>query len=100
MAPRVTIGSRLRVPDRTAARQVDTETVLLNLESGIYFGLDEVGSRMWQLIAAGVPLADAHRTLLEEYDVEPAQLEFDLIHLVEQLVAHRLVDADVGDRPE
>jgi len=96
MAPGVTLASRVRVPDSTAARQVDTETVLLNLESGIYFGLDEIGTRMWQLIARGTPLAEARSALLDEYEVEPERLESDLIHLVEELAGHGLVVVDPG----
>jgi len=94
MAPRVTMTSRVRVPDTTATRQVDDELVLLNLESGIYFGLDSTGTRMWQLIAGGAALGEARQTLLDEYEVEPARLEADLVRLVEELAARGLLRLD------
>lgn len=91
MAARVTMGSVVRVPQSTAAREIDTETVLLNLETGIYFGIDEVGTCIWRVIAAGGTLADAGRAILDEYDVEQAQVESDLVRFVQDLADRMLV---------
>jgi len=91
MAARVTMRSVVRVPESTAAREIDTETVILNLESGIYFGIDEVGTCIWRVIAAGGSLADAERAILDEYDVEPARLESDLLRFVQDLADRMLV---------
>jgi hypothetical protein len=67
-------------------QEIGGEGVILDLASASYFGLDEVGVRLWQLLKTDPSLQAAHETLLQEYAVEPAQLEQDLIKLVGQLV--------------
>ena len=72
-------------------RQLEDGAVLLDLESGVYFGLDEVGTRVWALlIERGTPgaVCDA---LLEEFDVEPAVLTGDVLRLVGELQQNGLV---------
>jgi Coenzyme PQQ synthesis protein D (PqqD) len=65
--------------------------VLLNLAEGKYFTLDDVGSRMWQLMSEHRQLKAAHQALLQEYEVEPEQLEKDLLELTNRLVDHGLL---------
>lgn len=59
-------------------------TILLDLDSGRYWGLDEVGTRVWALLKRGVDVADIVGRLEEEYDVARATLEADLEALVRQ----------------
>ena len=77
-------------------RDVGGEAVLLNLDSETYFGLDAVGTRMWQVLTTSPSLAAAHATLLTEYTVTPELLEHDLIELVDRLVAHGLLVVSDG----
>lgn len=79
------------VPDDVIFRELGGEAVLLNLESGIYFGLDPVGTRAWQLIVEHGCLERVHERLLEEYDVAPAALEADLLSLFSDLSRHGLL---------
>ena len=65
------------------SQEVSGETVLLDLNSENYFGLDEVGTRVWQLIESCGNLQQVYDTMLAEFAVEPDQLEDDL----EQLLA-------------
>jgi len=44
---------RVVIPERLLVQQLNCETVILDLDSGTYFGLDEVGTRVWQLLAQG-----------------------------------------------
>jgi hypothetical protein len=67
---------------RVLFQEVEGETVLLDLESEIYFGLDAVGTRIWQLIQESGDLLTIYNTLLEEYDVEERQLHSDLEALI------------------
>ena len=60
------------------SQEVSGETVLLDLRSECYFGLDSVGTRIWQLIRDSGELRAIYNTLLEEYEVEEAQLQADL----------------------
>jgi hypothetical protein len=79
-------NTRVYAPDSVLARELDGESVLLNLENETYFGLDEVGTRMWALLTAAPSIQAAYETLLAEYDVDPARLRQDLEALVGQLV--------------
>ena len=45
------------------------EAVILNLDSGIYYGLNEVGARIWELVQQPQSFSELLRILLEEYDV-------------------------------
>jgi hypothetical protein len=71
-------------------RELDGEAVILNLESGSYFGLNAVGTRIWHLIQQDGHLKTVFDTLLREYDVEAAALERDLLDLVARLAEARL----------
>lgn len=65
-------------------QEIGGEGVILDLASSSYFGLDEVGVRLWQLLKENPSLQTAWEILLSEYEVAPAQLEHDLIKLVDQ----------------
>lgn len=79
------------VPDHVFARHIGEEVVILNTESGTYFGLDPVGARAWALIAEGASLNAVCEVLLDEYEVEPDQLERDITKLVQDLRDHGLL---------
>jgi hypothetical protein len=72
------------------------ESVLLNLQTGRYFGLDEVGTRMWAALTTAESLQAAFDALLAEYAVEGERLERDLRDLVEKLVKQGLVEVHGG----
>ena len=70
---------------------VADEVVILDLKSGVYHGLEEVGARAWELMAEERPVSEVRDQLLEEYEVEPQQCESDLLRLLEELRSHGLV---------
>lgn len=72
-------------------REIDGETVLLDMQSENYFGLDEVASRIWQLICAGSTTRVIYDTLLSEYDVAAQKLEKDLHDCLKYLVTAGLI---------
>ena len=80
-------------PSDVVAREVGEETMLLNLASGTYFGLDPVGGRFWQLLEEGKSATEARDALLQQYDVAPEELDRDLEKLLADLAAHGLVSA-------
>ena len=90
----VTLNSKITVPQDVLFRDVAGEAVVLNLETGKYFGLDEVGTRMWALLAEHGRVETAYRTLLGEYEVNAEQLESDLFKLIDDLAAHELLKID------
>jgi hypothetical protein len=65
--------------------------VILSLQSDGYYSLDDVGTRMWNVVTTAPSIAAARDALLEEYDVDPARLEQELIELVERLADEGLV---------
>jgi len=78
----------------TLYRDVQGEGVLLHLDSGQYFGLDEVANRVWQLIVEKNALGDVEAALLNEFNVEPPRLSEDLQRLVDELVAKKLIEVE------
>ena len=72
-------------------RELSGEAVLLNLESGVYYGLDAVGTRVWSLLTANHPLSKVCSIMLEEFDVAPDVLEHDVMRLVGELCEKGLV---------
>lgn len=68
------------------------EAVILNLKSGVYYGLNSVGVRIWQLIQEPKAVTTIRDTLLEEYEVQPDCCERDLLALLRELAAVGLVE--------
>jgi hypothetical protein len=87
-----------------STQQVSTElphrdgqhTVILGLRDGVYFELNDVGARIWQLLQQPRSLQAVLATLLDEYDVNPAQCEADLLALVENMLSRGLVEIRDG----
>ena len=73
------------------SQEVSGETVLLDLESENYFGLDAVGTRIWQLIKENDDLQAIYNTLLEEYEVEEQRLQTDLEAILGEITQLGLV---------
>lgn len=91
----LSLNQRLIVPSTVVARSIAGESVLLNLDTETYFGLDAVATRMWTLLTGCNTVRDAYVTLLEEFDVEAGQLSADLTNFIEDLVAYGVVE--LGD---
>jgi hypothetical protein len=73
-------------------RQLDDEAVLLNLQTGSYFGLDPVGTRIWLLIIQHGSLARILAAMVEEYAADPEVIERDLLELSRQFCTKGLAD--------
>ncbi len=85
------LSDKVSIPTQVMARTVGDETVILDLASGTYFGLDPVGARIWQLMADGQTLGAICETLLNEYEITRETLEDDILRLTEELRAKGLV---------
>jgi hypothetical protein len=70
---------------------VDGELVLLNLDSGQYFGLNRTGTRIWELLGSTPHLDDVERVLAEQYRIEPSRARQDLDELIAELERAGLV---------
>ena len=71
---------------------VEGESVLLNLASESYFGLGDVGTRMWSVLTVSPSIESAYETLLSEFEVSGDQLREDLGGFVATLLDHGLVE--------
>ncbi|MDB4906944.1 MAG: hypothetical protein JWO05_1728 [Gemmatimonadetes bacterium] len=72
------------------------ETVILGLDDGLYYGLDGVGSRVWSLLAEPRSVAALRDAIVDEYDVDAATCEADLVTLLEDLLQRGLVSIHDG----
>lgn len=92
----ISFGGRVTVPAHVVMQDVEGECVLLNLDSECYFGLDEVGTRMWAVLTAAASIQEAYEALLAEYDVAPEVLREDMEELIGQLVENSLLELADG----
>lgn len=95
----VTLKDQVSAPPHVLVRFLDRESVLLNLDTEQYFGLDETGTRMWQVVTASPNVDAAYQELLAEFDVEPQLLCEHLTDLLGRLVENGLLQvlpANVG----
>jgi hypothetical protein len=88
----VTLSDRLRVPQGVLVSGLQQESVLLNLESERYFGLDDIGTKMFSVLSSSDSIEAAYKTLLSEYEVEPEALKNDLLSLAGNLVEQGLLE--------
>jgi hypothetical protein len=92
MAQRPSLDLRLRIPEGILCHDFQGEMVLLNLNTGVYFGLNQVGTRAWELIQTHQSLKKVVEILLDEYEVPPDQCTQDLLELVEHMKESRLLE--------
>jgi hypothetical protein len=88
------LASRIAIPDDVLFRDLEGEAVILSTESGRYYGLDEVGTRMWNLLSQHGQIEPVYQALLAEYDVAEDRLQQDLLDLVDKLAAEGLLQVD------
>jgi hypothetical protein len=79
------------IPPQVMSRLVGDETVLLDLASGIYFGLDGVGKRIWEAVADGSSLGEAASVIVAEFDVDASTAEADVLKFAGELVERGLL---------
>ncbi|HEU4556991.1 MAG TPA: PqqD family peptide modification chaperone [Longimicrobium sp.] len=71
---------------------LEGEAVILNLADGVYYGLDGVGARIWELLREPRRVAELAGTVAAEYDVDPGRAEHDVVALLAELLDRRLVE--------
>jgi hypothetical protein len=86
----VALDSTVSPSDDAVFRELEGESVLLNLETGMYYGLDAVGTRTWQLASVDGSLRAVRDALVQEYDAAPDLIERDLLTLADALVGKGL----------
>lgn len=92
----ISINSIVVAAKDQVSSDLGEEAVILSLNKGVYYGLDEVGARIWDLIQEPKAVSQIRDLLLDEYNVEPERCERDLLALLEELVAEDLVEVQDG----
>lgn len=85
------LNVQYQVHPEAFATEVDNQVVILEYESGTYFTLNEVGSRVWQLLTQGNTVQAILNQLLQEYDVSKERLHQDLLNIVKELQVKGLI---------
>lgn len=86
------LSGGVQVPETVLFRELEGESVLLDLDSERYYGLDDVGTRMWLALTRNETVQEAYEDLLGEYDVDPQRLQRDLLALLDRLEEHGLLE--------
>jgi len=88
----ISFSDRVRVPDGVLVSRLQEESVILNLDSERYFGLDDVGTRVLSVLTSADSIETAYASLLAEYDVDGPALRQDLLALVESLLQQGIIE--------
>lgn len=87
----ISFSDRVKIPDDVLISKLQEESVILNLDSERYYGLDDVGTRIMSVLTTSESIEVAYQTLLKEYDVDPQILRQDLLELVHNLHEQGLI---------
>ena len=77
--------------ERVIAKGVSESLVLLNLDNGEYYKLNEVGGRVWELCDGNKNVAEMVATICEEYEAPAEVIEADILDLLRDLVDEKMV---------
>ncbi len=90
--PNLSLASTVQAVKEQVSRDLAGEAVILNTTSGVYYGLDAVGARIWDLVQQPATVQKLLDTILAEYDVEPKRAEHDLFELLRRLASEGLIE--------
>ena len=87
----ISFSDRVTVPDDVLISHLQEESVILNLDSERYYGLDDVGTRFLSVLTTSDSIETAYDRLRDEYYVDPQVLRADLLALIEKLIDQGLL---------
>jgi hypothetical protein len=88
------MGATAHVPDNVVHRSFPAETIVLDLNAGVYHGLNHVAGRMLELIGELRRIRAVADYLATEYDAPPAKIQRDLCHVCQELLERGLIELD------
>jgi hypothetical protein len=92
--PEVLLDARVRVPRTVVFRDFPTETVVLNLDTGRYHGLNPSAGRMLEAMSKAATVREAARQVAVEYEELAATVEIDICRLCRTLLERGLVEVE------
>ncbi len=93
------LAAKVRVPQNVVYRSFPSETVVLNLQTGKYHGLNATAGRMLAELERAGSVRDAAAALAESYEQDQSVVEQDLCELCQALLERGLIEADGGSEP-
>lgn len=93
----ITLSTIVQSSDRQVSSDLAGEQVILNLENGVYYGLDAVGNDVWSLLEHPVAVSTVVDRLLEMYEVDRSRLEADVLALLNDMNEHDLLVVNPSD---
>ena len=90
----ITIESRVKLSPDVLFQELQGDAVLLDMKSGVYFGLDRVGTRMWQLMGEPKPLSAVVAAMVDEFDVAESRCAEDVVALARKLAEQGLLSTE------
>lgn len=95
--PAISSAYTVVASSRQVSTEVEEESVILNFDDGLYYGLDQVGGRVWNLLQNPVTPIEIRDQIVAEYEVESERCEADLQELLAELHASGLIEVADGD---
>lgn len=87
----LTLEARVQADPDLLSTEIDGETVMMDVVSGNYYSLDSIGSRIWRALAQPVAITDLCATLEREYDAPEDVIRKDVLALLDDMLARRLI---------
>lgn len=85
------LNSVVTVSEDLIASDLDGEIVMMSIENGEYYGLDAIGSRIWELIENQKKVSELCDLLIEEFEVGREQCEKDILAFLNEMVKSNLI---------
>jgi len=92
MNARLSVHSVVSASPEQVSCPLGEESAILNLKNSVYYGLDAVGARVWNLLQQPRSIGELRDTLLDEYEVEAERCERDLLNLLEKMRDEGLIE--------
>lgn len=89
--PLINLNSIITQSDDQVSAEIEEEAVMMSIEQGKYYGLDEIGTRIWKLIEQPQSVSKLLETLLSEYDVDNKTCEKDVLSLLNGLLEENMI---------
>ena len=88
----ISLSTRVKQSEGQMAADLGGEFAILNLKTGIYYGLDAVSARIWSLVNENRSVKEIRDVILAEYDVDGLRCESDLLRLLTELAGNGLIE--------
>jgi len=89
---KIDINTNVQRISNVLSNQIDGETILLSIENGEYYGMENIGSRIWELLENPVSIQNILKYLLDEFDVSKEQCTIDTLKFVNKLIDKNLIN--------